>query len=376
MTGQLIKRGENTWLVRIFLGRNAKDIRKYFNKTIHGTKKDAQRYLTAKLREKDLGVFIEPASILLSEHLDKWLEDIAKPRIRENTFESYSWLMKKYVRPKLGGLKLSDIQEHQIQQLYGEMSRKGLSPKTIRDTHFVLSSALKQAVKWKMLIQNPCDLCELPRVEKKEMKCFSVEEAKMFWDNLSQSKWCALFMLIIETGMRPEEYFGLQWNDINFEQKCLNIKRVVVERKKGGGFYFAETKTNKSRRRIPLSTPVLSALKNHRRNQLEERMKLGAGYQNLDLVFASQLGTPLQRKNFTDRHFKPLLEKCGLPKIRLYDLRHTMATLLLSEDVNPKIVQERLGHSSIVQTLDTYSHVLPTMQDEATAKLENLFKTG
>ena len=140
----------------------------------------------------------------------------------------------------------------------------------------------------------------------------------------------------------------------------------------GGGFSFTETKTKKSRRKIPLSNSVLIALKLHRRNQLEQRMKVASDYNDYDLVFASELGTPLQRKNLTDRHFKPLLKKAKLPNIRLYDLRHTTATLLLSAGENPKVVSERLGHASIVLTLDTYSHVLPTMQEAATEKLEKM----
>lgn len=375
MRGQIIKRNENTWLVRIFLGRDAKGKRKYFNKTIYGTKKDAQMFLTGKLREKDLGIFVEPASIFLAEYLEKWLEEIAKPRLRQNTFDSYSWIVKKYIKEKLGRIKLSDLQAVQIQKLYTELQKKGLAPKTIRYVHTILSSALKQAVKWKMFIQNPCDLCELPRLVKKEMKCFTPDEAKRFLEASKTSKWFVLFLLIIESGMRPEEYFGLQWKDIDFEQSYLSVRRVVIEGKKGG-FYFAETKTKKSRRKIPVSSSVITALKAHKHKQLEARFKLGADYQNLDLVFASEVGTPLMRKNFSDRHFKPLLKKANLPSIRLYDLRHTTATLLLSESVNPKIVQERLGHSSIVLTLDTYSHVLPTMQEDATAKLEMMLKSG
>ncbi|MGI8638733.1 MAG: tyrosine-type recombinase/integrase [Pyrinomonadaceae bacterium] len=123
---------------------------------------------------------------------------------------------------------------------------------------------------------------------------------------------------------------------------------------------------------MPFSNSVLSVLKSHRRNQLEERMKIASEYKNYDLVFASEIGTPLQRKNLTDRHFKPLLGKAELPNIRLYDLRHTTATLLLSAGENPKVVSERLGHASIVLTLDTYSHVLPTMEQSATDKLEKM----
>lgn len=371
MAGQITKRGENTWYVRIFLGRDANGKRKYFNKTIHGTKKEAQKFLTAKLREKDLGVFVEPASMSLNEFLDKWLKEIAKPRLRENTYNGYVWIAKKYIREHLGLIRLSDIQAYQIQKFYGEMQKQGLSARTVRYAHTVLSSCLKQAIKWRMISQNPCDLCELPRKEKKEMKYLTSDETAKFLEAAKDDKCFALFLLVIETGMRPSEYLGLQWKDIDFEQKVLSVKRAVHEQK-GGGFRFAEPKTKKSRRSIPFSTSLIPELKRHRRNQLEERMKLGAGWNNLDLVFASEIGTPLQRKNLTDRHFKTILKKANLPDIRLYDLRHTTASLLLSEGINPKIVSERLGHASIVLTLDTYSHVLPTMQKDATERLEKM----
>jgi integrase len=371
MTGQIIKRGDS-WTVRIFLGRDTKGKRKYFNKTIKGTKKDAQKYLTAKLREKDLGVFIEPASIALNEYLDKWLEEIAKPRLRESTFTSYKAILENYVKSKLGAKRLSDIQAYEVQKLYNDLKKQGLSSRTVRYTHVVFSSAMKQAIKWKMIMQNPCELCELPRLEKNEMKHLSQEETSKFLQAAKESKHFVLFLLVIESGMRPEEYLGLQWKDIDFEQKALSVRRAIVWKRKGGGFTFTEPKTKKSRRSIPISNSVINALKTHRRKQLEERLKLGADYQNLDLVFTSEVGTPIQPKNLIDRHFKPLLIKAEVPNIRLYDLRHTTATLLLSSGENPKVVSERLGHASIVLTLDTYSHVLPTMQQGATDKLEKM----
>jgi integrase len=172
--------------------------------------------------------------------------------------------------------------------------------------------------------------------------------------------------------MRPEEYLAVQWKDIDLETGGLSVRRALVWNRRGGGYRFEEPKTSKSRRSIPLSNSVVSALKVYRRTQLEQRMKLGSDYANLDLVFATELGTPISSKNLRDRHFKPLMTKAGLPEIRLYDLRHTTATLLLSAGENPKVVSERLGHASIVLTLDTYSHVLPTMQREATNKIEKL----
>ena len=371
MAGQITKRGENTWYVRIFLGRDAKNKRKFFNKTIHGLKKDAQKFLTAKLREKDLGIFVEPAAMLLNEFLDKWLKESAKQRLRENTFNSYQDMLRWHVREKIGLKRLCDLQSYDVQKLYNEMTEGGLSPRTVRYVHAILTSALKQAVKWQMIVRNPCENCDLPKKVKKEMKHLSREETTKFLEAAKNDKWFALFLIAIELGLRPEEYFALQWKDFDFENKIVSVRRAVIE-KRGGGFYFSDVKTASSVRSIDISTEIVKALKTQRRNQLEERMKIGTAYQNLDLVFASELGTPLMRRNLINRHFKPLLKKAELKDIRLYDLRHTTASLLLAANEHPKVVQERLGHSSVMITLDTYSHVSPTMQKAATEKLEKL----
>lgn len=362
---------EDTWLVRIFLGREADGKRKYFSKTIHGTKKDAQKFLTAKLREKDLGIFVEPASESLSKYLDRWLIEVAKPRLRRETFTSYQWIADRYVKKHLGTKKLSQLQGYQIQKFYNDLRREGLSPRTVRYCHSVLSSALKQAVRWKMMIQNPCNDCDLPKMEKAEMKYFTPEEVKTFLQTAKTDKLYALLFLAIETGMRPEEYLGLQWKDVDLDEGVLTVRRAI-KIQKGGGFYFTEPKTKKSRRSIPLSSSLITALKAHRRSQLEAKMKIRDSYQDNDLTFATEIGTPLLIGNLRSRHFEKIRVEANLPKIRLYDLRHTNATMLLASGVSAKVVAERLGHSSVVLTLDTYSHVLPAMQTDATKKLEKM----
>jgi integrase len=157
----------------------------------------------------------------------------------------------------------------------------------------------------------------------------------------------------------------------NFDQKTVSVRRALIARK-GGGYYFEEPKTKKSRRSIPLSESLINELRRHRRDQLELRMKLGADYPNTDLVFTTRIGTRVDHKNLAEKRIKGIRDKAEVSKIRLYDLRHTTATLLLSAGLNPKVVTERLGHASIVLTLDTYSHVLPTMQKDATDQIEKL----
>src|ERR671916_510199 len=170
--------------------------------------------------------------------------------------------------------------------------------------------------------------------------------------------------------MRPEEYLALQWSDVDFERCTAQVRRALVRHKKS--WSFEEPKTARSRRTVYLPAPLLQKLAAHKRKQAEARLKLGAAWQAFDLVFCSDEGTPLSIPNITYRYFRPILTEAKLPRIRLYDLRHTCATLLLIAEENPKVVSERLGHSSVVMTLDTYSHVLPSMQKAASEKLGNL----
>lgn len=370
MTGQLIKRGENCWLVRIFQGRDANGKRRYFNKTIHGTKRDAQKYLTASLRDKDLGVFVEPANMPLNDYLDKWLETAAKPRVAPPTFNNYEYLLKRYIRPTLGGRKLSDVKPLDVQKIYKAMTDGGLSPRTVRYTHTVLSSALKQAVKWGMLARNPCEAVELPRMVRNEMQAFSPAQAQKFLEAAKDDKHGIVFAFALATGMRPEEYLALRWSDVDLEKGTATVQRTLIWRK-GGGWYFGEPKTKQSRRTMPLPASLVRDLILHRRTQTEYRFGLGATYQNNELCFATETGTPLHLRNLFHRHFSKILDRAALPaSFRLYDLRHSCATLLLAVGENPKVVSERLGHASIVLTLDTYSHVLPDMQKGASDKLE------
>jgi integrase len=206
------------------------------------------------------------------------------------------------------------------------------------------------------------------------MRAFSTKEAACFLASAAQDRWAVLFTLALTTGIRPEEYFGLQWKDIDLDRGVVTVQRSLIwKSNKSGDWYFGELKTTRSRRSIPLPASLARSLVDHKRHQAEQRLKVGPAYQNLDLVFASATGTPLIRLDITRRHFKPILKRAGLSEsFRLYDLRHSCATLLLATNEHPKVVSERLGHASVTLTLDTYSHVLPTMQQAASDKLENM----
>lgn len=258
--GQIIPRGERTWLVRVFMGRDSESgKRKYVNKTIHGTLRDAQAYLSRSQRDRDLGVFFEPSRMSLNAYLDKWLETAAKPKLRAKTHRDYEALLRRYVRPALGSRPASKIEPLEIQGLYADMQERGLSARTVRFTHAVLRSALQQAVKWKLIPQNPALSVDLPKQAKGEIQVLNPQQARDFLKESAQDPYHVLFAVALTTGMRPSEYLALKWPDVSFSKGTVSIARTL-EPIKGGGWRFADTKRARSRRLVKLQASVLKLL--------------------------------------------------------------------------------------------------------------------
>jgi integrase len=211
---------------------------------------------------------------------------------------------------------------------------------------------------------------ELPRLRRAERQFLTPEQAERFLRQAEKedNRFRALFAVLLLTGIRPGEAFALQWSDIN--GRSLQIRRALVWLY-GKAPLLEETKTRRTRV-IALGERVARVLQQHKARQAELRLAMGESYEDQGLIFASETGGPLTLRNVTERHFKPLLKRAGLPNVRLYDMRHTHATLLLAAGEHPKVVQERLGHSTIMLTLDTYSHVVPGMQERAAERLDQL----
>lgn len=375
MAGQIISRGKNVWLVRIYVGRDEAGKRIYLNKTIHGPRKAAQAWLNQRLTERDAGVAVKPAQQTLNEYLDRWLETAAKPKVRPKTLLSYRNILDCHVRPALGARPLSKITPLEVQQALQAMSDKGLSTRTIEYTRMILKQAFKQAIQWRLLTFNPCDGVPIPRRERREMQALSPEQARRFLAVARGTRHGALFELALTTGLRPSEYLALKWEDIDFERGTLSVVRSL-DAEPGGGYRLEETKTRNSRRVVKLLPGVLKALLEHRQAQQRLREEAGERWKEQGFVFTNELGGPLERHNLAHRHLRKILEEAGLPQIRLYDLRHTAATLALSAGVPVKVVSEMLGHSSVALTLDVYSHVLPHMQEDAARRMAALLEDG
>lgn len=373
--GQIIQRGARLWLVRIFLGRDpATGRRKYHNKNVRGSKKDAQQYLTAALRDRDLGSFARPSSEPLGAYLDRWLETAAKPKLKARTYRDYETLLKRYVRPFLEGRPLAKVTPLDVQGVYGKILEKGLSARTVRYAHAVLRSALQQAVKWRLLAYNPADAVDLPRQTRTEMKVLSPEQTRAFLRAASEDRIGALFALAVTAGLRPSEYLALKWTDLDMKAGTISVTRSL-EWLQGGGWQFAETKRSRSRRTVKLQSHVLTALRKHQGAQNKTKAEAVGRWTDNGLIFTTRAGGPLDERNVAQQDFVRVLKAAKLPEdFRLYDLRHTAATLALCAGVPPKVVSEMLGHASAAFTLDVYSHVLPHMQDSAAAKVEALLK--
>src|ERR671920_952935 len=322
---------------------------------------------------RDGGLVFDAENLQLGEYLERWLVDSVRDTVRPTTFERYEQLVRLHIRPVLGKVKLKNLTPAHVRGLYREQLDAGLSPRSVQYVHVTLHKALKQAGRDGLIPRNATEAVKPPQVRRKEIRPLTPEQVKVLLDAASGDRLEALYTLAVHTGLRQGELLGLKWEDVDLESGSLHVKRTLTTAR--GGPRLAAPKTKGSRRRVSLTRGAVDALRAHLARQLDEIDRAGPLWQENGLVFASVTGTPLDRHDLTSRQFKPLLERAGLPrKTRFHDLRHTCATLLLTKNVNPKVVSEMLGHSNIAITLDTYSHVLPNMQDSAARALEEALR--
>ncbi|MHB8804604.1 MAG: tyrosine-type recombinase/integrase [Coriobacteriia bacterium] len=372
MKGHVRKRGSR-WYVVLEQPRTSEGKRRQKWISAGDTKKQAEQLCAKLVHQLDTGGYVEPSKMTLAQYLDHWLEASAKPTTVAKTYERYAEIAHLYIGPKLGHIPLAKLQPLHIQTYYSEElasgSRRGnggLSPQTVLHHHRVLHRALAQAVKWQMLARNPADAVEPPKPQRREMQALSAKQARELIDVLEGTQLHMPVLLAVLTGLRRGELLGLRWKDIDFERASLTVRRSLQQT--SDGLYFKEPKTKGSKRTVALPANAVAALRSHKSLQAQVRLKLGPAYQDQGLVFADDLGNPWKPDSFTS-NFRAASRRAGF-HIRFHDLRHTHATMLLEQGVHPKIVSERLGHSNIGITLDTYSHVLPNMQETAAAAIE------
>jgi integrase len=332
-------------------------------KVIYGTRyKEVEKKLNEARANADKGLIFDADNLKIGEYLDRWLADAVRDTVRPRTYERYEQIAKTHLTPALGRHKLKSLTPAHVRGLYREKLDSGLSPRTVQYIHVTLNKALKQAVADGLIPRNVAAAVKPPRPTKKEITPLSPEEARTFLDAASGDDLEALYVLAVSTGMRQGELLGLKWEDVDLEAGTLQVRRALSQTKDGPA--FTPPKSAKSRRRIKLTGGGVTALKRHRKRQLEERMECGGLWQDHGLVFPNATGGPMRPWTLTGGSFLRVLRRAGLPEsTRFHDLRHTCATLLLSRGAHVKLVQELLGHATISITLDTYSHVLPGMDD-------------
>ncbi|QIZ07625.1 site-specific integrase [Priestia megaterium] len=372
-----IKKDGYSWYVAFDLGKDPiTGKRKQKRKRGFKTKKEAEKYLK-QLNAINKGTYFEPSEITLSEYLDYWLENHAKPNTAKRTYENYQYMINLHLKPVLGHINISKLQPSHLQEYYaqklsnGKIDEGGLSAQSVKHHHRLIFKALKDAVKWQLIVRNVAEAVTPPKTRKVEMQTWDNEQVKVFLEVSKDSPYYQIFLTAINTGMRRGEVLGLRWQDIDFDNNMIYVRQSLQEVKKEG-LTFKEPKSGKSRS-ISITPSLTKEFKKIYKLQLEHKLLLGQGYHDLDLVFAQKNGKPIQPTEMA-RNYRKMVDKSGLPYIRFHDLRHTHATLLLQQGVHPKVVSERLGHSTIGITMDTYTHVLPNMQKEAALLLEQLIK--
>lgn len=316
----------------------------------------------AALKGQDDGLPVITERQTVAQFMQRWLKS-AKPSLRIRTWDRYEQYVRLHVTPSLGKIQLANLTPLHLQRLYSQKIEAGLSPTTVRHLHAMLHRALKQGVRWNVLQRNVADFVDAPRVEHHEIATLSARQASELLTAAHGDRLEALYVMAVTTGMREGELLGVRWKDVDLDRASVQVRGTMQATK--DGLRFAETKTRSSRRPVMLPARTVEALRRHRAAQAEERLRMGAAWEDNDLVFANQAGRPIAAGNLLKRSFEPLLAKAGLPRIRFHDLRHTAATLLMEQGVHAKVVQEMLGHTRISTTLDLYSHVTPTMQRQA-----------
>lgn len=359
-----IQRKDGIWECSLRLGDGKR-------KSVYGkTRKEAQTKLTALRRAQEEGRLVTGPTQKVGAYLDEWLAGHVKLTVQATTYDGYKVDVER-LRPHIGNIRLDALRHEHIQHAYTELLKR-LSPVSVHRVHRGLTTALRHAVKIGLIANNPIDRVTPPKPPLKEMRPLTPEEVEVFLESTRDDPLHALWLLLVTTGMRIGEATGLNWADLDLGAGTIQIRRAV-KRVKGEGLVIGDVKTAHSRRRIVLATGTLDALRIHQQRQAFARKVAGDAWSDRGLVFCTGTGGPLD-VGYVSHAKDRALTAAGLPHVRTHDLRHTAATYLLSQGVHPKVVQELLGHSSIALTMNTYSHVLPTLHKEVADHMDRLYR--
>jgi len=332
---------------------------------------EAQDWLRITRNQIENGLTFRGANLPFGEYLDDWLMS-AKPRLTEHTWRTYGQLIRDYVNPVLGKIRLRDLNPSAIQKFYDRKVAEGLGLRTVQKTHTVIHAALNSAMKLGLLGRNPDSATQPPKPGRKEMSFLNAAQVRILLETAKriEDRNHALCYLAIATGMREGELLALRWEDVNLDQELLNV-RFSLKRMPGGGLKLNQPKTKSSVRSIKLGREAVEILHLQKVRNDKDKLRAGRLWQDLNFVFPSTVGTPIDPTNLI-KAFRKLLRMADLPPIRFHDLRHTAASLMLNNGVDVLVASHRLGHAKPSITLDVYGHLIPSMQVHAAEVLEGL----
>jgi integrase len=372
-----IRKKDNNWQFTVDTGTDPiTGKRKRKSKGGFRTKKECEAAMAEMITTIEKGQYFEASNMSLEDYMQKWIKEYAEIQVAYSTYKRYCELIDGYINKNLGKMELSKLKPLHVQEFYSRcINEYGLSSTTTKQIHAILNKALNQAVKWQIINVNPCLSVEKPKKAKVEMLVLDEIQLNKLLD---RTKDMTIFLPILigaTTGMRLGEICGITWDNVDLKGNILYVKQQLQEVK--GSLELVALKTKSSKRKIILLDYTINMLKEARKKQLENKLMLGDEYVNSNFVVQQWNGKPYNPK-YISRNFRRVIKEYGIaeelkiPSIRFHDLRHTHATLLLKAGVNPKVVAERLGHTTVNMTLNTYSHVLPDMQKDAVDKLNNL----
>ena len=364
--GSITRRADGRWMARVDLGWQDGKRRR---KTLYGrTKREVQDKLRETLHRTEKGLPPIPEQETVGAFLRRWLE-IVRGKVRPRTHKSYEQVVRIHLEPGIGRVRLAKLTPLDVSAWFESRHAAGVGGRTIHYARAVLRAALNQALKWELVSRNVASLTDPPRYRAREIAPLTPEQTRKFLAAVAGHRLEALFTVAVGLGLRLGEALGLPWDAVNLDAGTLSVRQTLE--RAGKQPRFGEPKSARGRRTITLPRIVTAALRKHRTRQLQERLISGERWNDSGLVFTTEAGAPLDGCNI-NRTFKAVLRRAGLPAIRYHDLRHTAATLLLAQGVDPRTIMETLGHSQISLTLNTYAHVVPALQRKAAAKMDDI----
>jgi integrase len=382
MRGHIVKRYEGSYTIVLNLGVDpATGKRKQQWVSVKGGRKEAETKLTELLHQVNTGTYMKPGKTKLADYLGRWLQDYVRPNLAPRTAEGYEYITRIHLIPCLGNIALTQLKPEHLQKYYSDRLIRGrfdgsggLNARTVRHHHMALHCALQVAMKWGLIQRNPADAVSPPKAQKTEMKTWDESEILRFLEATKDSPYYPMFYLALFTGLRRSELLALRWQDVDFLYCQIYVSRSM-HHLRTGEIVFRQPKSAKGNRTIALSPSTLKVIRAYREKRQSESQLLERPLKDIDLLFCHPDGSPMLPGTLSHAWDKAI-RHAGMRIIRLHDARHTHASFMLKQGIHPKVVQERLGHSSIQVTLDTYSHVAPGIQEKAAARLDEIFETA